>query len=169
MGLSEYQKLRQQWNQTGKPPKEKKVYSIPKKSEKKKAQEKAEREARGDDDTDLQKWFRARQKQMTGHCNECGAKTETKLYQYAIHSICHILAKREEKCPSVAYNPFNWVELCPDHHHKFDNSSWEEIEKWGIWPEIQDRLILIYPDLDPKERRHFPQSVLKEIEKRTKN
>ena len=44
-------------------------------------------------------------------------------------------------------------------HHKFDNISWEERERWACWPVIMERLIMIYPDLDPAERRFFPESV----------
>jgi hypothetical protein len=157
MGLEEIRKLKEEAGL----PKPKKKYTIPKKSAKKLAQEKKEKVDRGGEDTELQKWFKARMKHMTGHCYECGARTETSIYQYAIHSICHILAKRKTVCPSVAYHPLNWVELCPDHHAKFDSSTWEEIEKWGCWEEVRDRLIMVYPDLAEEEHRHFPESVKK--------
>lgn len=161
MGLREIQALKEN---AGKP-KVKKPYVIPKKSPKKIKQEAAEREARGDNDTELQLFFKRAMKRMTGECRECFARTETKVYQYAIFSICHILEKRPTVCPSVAYNQNNWIELCPDHHHKFDNSNWEERETWGIWPTVREKLILLYDDLDPAERRHFPESVLRYMEK----
>ncbi len=158
--MSDYLKQRQEWGKYGKPPKEKKTYTIPKKSAKKIAEEKTEREARGSDDTELQKWFKARIKySMKGVCEETGLKTETNVYQYAIMSCCHILEKRN--CPSVMYHPLNFIELIPDIHHKFDNISWEERETWSCWPIVRDRLIGILPDLDPSERRFFPESVLK--------
>jgi hypothetical protein len=137
---------------------------IAKKSAKKLLQENQEKEDRGGDDTELVKWFKARIKySMTGFCEESGLKTETKIYRYAINSCCHILEKRN--CKSVKYHPLNFVELIPDLHHKFDSSSWEEREKWACWPVIRDRLVHVYLDLAPEERRFFPQSVLDYMEK----
>lgn len=152
-----YLEDRRKWSQFGKPPKEKKVYRIPKKSEKKIKEEADEKERLGGDDSQLVKWYKGRMKQLTGRCAETGLVTETKIYQYAIMSICHLLPKR--LCPSVMYHPLNWIELNVDVHYKFDNSKWEEIEKWGCYETIRDRLIMVYPDLDPSERRHFPESV----------
>lgn len=163
MPLSEYQnklnriKLGLEPKTTGPKPKK----PIPKISPQKRAAMKQEREDRGDNDTELQKWFKARIKQLTGHCAECGLKTETKNYQYAILSVCHILAKRPAVCPSVKIHPFNFIELCPYHHDQLDKANWREIELWGCWETIRDRLVMVYPDLDPAERRFFPQSVLK--------
>lgn len=156
-----YLEKRREHIQNGRPLKEKKKYYIPKISKKRVEQLKAEKEARGDGDSDLQKWFKQRIKQLTGHCAECGAKVETKNYQYAILSVCHLLAKRDTVCPSVKIHPANWIELCPHHHDILDKSNWKEIELWGCWQEIRDRLILVYPDIDPAERRFFPESVLK--------
>lgn len=152
MGLKEIQELKANAGL----PKVKKNYVIPKKSAKKIAKEKAEKEERGGDDTELQKWYRARMKQMTGYCAECHAKTETHIYQYAIYSICHILAKRPAVCPSVATHPHNWIELCPDHHNLFDKASWKERQMMGCWHDVLKRLTKVEPDLDATERRHLP-------------
>lgn len=162
--MNDYLKKRQQLILDGRPLPEKKKYTIPKKSEKRKQKEAEEKELRGGDETYLVKWFRGRMKLMTGHCMWCGAKTETNVYRGAIFSICHILEKRDTMCPSVKTHPSNWIELCPDHHTMFDKMNWGEREKLGFWPEIVDRLIMIYPDLAQSERRHFPDSVLKIIE-----
>lgn len=114
-------------------------------------------------ETSLQKWFRDRIKySMTGYCAETGLRTETKVYQYAIMSCCHILPKR--LCKSVALHPCNFIELIPDMHTKFDSISWEERETWACWPEVKNKLVMMWPDLDPSERRHFPDSVRKYIE-----
>lgn len=143
-------------------PKRKERKPINKKSQKKIAEEKAERERLGSNDTQLVKWFKARIKySMVGRCAESGLKTEIGIYRYAIMSCCHILEKRN--CPSVMYHPLNFIELIPDLHFKWDNISWEEREKWACWPIIKERLIMIYPDLAPKERRFFPESVQREI------
>lgn len=147
----------------GKPAEPKKQYTIPKKSAKKIAEEKAEKERLGGEDSDLVKWFKARMKAMTGFCAETGLRTETKIYAYAICSICHILPKA--KCESVKYHPLNWIELEPGFHTKFDAMSWEEREELGCWPIIRDRLVMVWPDLAASEQRHFPDSVRKYMEK----
>jgi len=158
-----YLEERRKHIEAGRPLKQKKSYTIPKVSEKRKAKMKAEAEVRGDGDTEKQKFFKAAIKRMTGYCIETGLKTETKIYRYAICSICHILP--QSKCPSVAYHPCIWIELNQDFHVKFDAMSWEEREKLGCWPVIMEKLIMVYPDLAPEERRHFPTSVLNFIEK----
>lgn len=149
----------------GRPLPQKDKKPIAKKSAKRLEKEKKEAEERGDGDTELQKWYRARMKVMGTRCYECGATVEHHVYRYAINSICHILPKRKNMCPSVKTHPANWITLCPDHHDEFDKISWEEKETWGCWPIIQERLIHVYECLDQSELRHFPQSVLDYIEK----
>src|SRR5690606_8177390 len=145
MGIEDIRKLKEQAGL----PKPKKTYSIPKVSAKRKAMMEREKEERGDNDTELQKWFKARIKySMKGRCEETGLKTETGIYRYAIMSCCHILPKR--LCKSVMYHPLNFLELIPDMHHKFDNIGWEERETWGCWPVVVQRLIMVYPDLAPE-------------------
>lgn len=146
----------------GKPQVPKQKYSIPKKSARKIKEEQAMKDENGD--TELQKWYRARMKVMGDRCNLCGCKVETKIYQYAIVSICHILPKRDNCCPSVKTHPLNFITLCVDHHHQFDNITWEERETWGCWETIKERLIMMYDCLDKGELRHFPESVKKYIE-----
>ena len=156
MGIEQIRELKKQAGL----PKTPKKYTIPKKSKKKLKEEKEERKERAGDDTQLVKWYKHCQREMSGNCSECGKPTNTKVYELAIHSICHLLAKRKTVAPSVSCHPLNWIELCPDCHYKFDNSAWEDIAKWGCWPEIQDRLIQIYPAIAEDELRHFPDIVL---------
>lgn len=144
-------------------PTKKEKKPIAKKSPKKIAEEKAERERLGGGDTELIKWYKARIKMMTGFCNETGLKTETKIYKYAIASICHLLPK--STCPSVKTHPLNWIELNCDFHTKFDSMSWEEREKLGCWQIIHERLIHVWECLAPEERRFFPDNVRNFIEK----
>ena len=138
MGLNEIQKLKVDADK----PKDKKSYHIPQKSKKRLAKEKAERDARGDNDTELQKWFKGRMKYMTGFCAECGAITETKNYALAIRSICHILPKNDNGFPSVKFHPFNWIELCWGCHSTFDNFlGWEQKMGMRAWPIIEERIL----------------------------
>jgi hypothetical protein len=135
---------------------------IPKVSAKRAAENKAEKERLGGDDTDLIKFFKNAMKRMTSYCIETHLRTETKIYAYAIRSICHILSRQH--CPSVALHPYIWIELDPGLHVKFDAMSWEEREQLGCWPIIRDKLIMVYPDLAEDERRYFPESVLTYME-----
>lgn len=160
--MSDYLKKRREEKTFGKTPAPKKNYAIPKKSAKKIAQEKAEKERLGGDDTDLVKWYKARIKQMSGRCAETGLLTETKIYAYAIMSICHILPK--ENCKSVMYHPLNFIELNCDFHKKFDAMSWEEREQLGCWPIIFERLCVVANDISREEYRHLPDSVKKWME-----
>ena len=162
--MSDYLKKRQAHILADRPLPQKKSYSIAKKSVKRIEKEKQEAAVRGDGDTELQKWFKERMKHMGSTCNWCGCKVENKIYQYAIYSICHLLDKRDTKCPSVKTHPLNFIILCPDHHTMFDGLNWEDREKLGFWETVRDRLIMVYPDLAESERRHFPDSVLKFIE-----
>jgi len=160
-----YLEERRKHIEAGRPLPPKKEYKgLNKVSPKRQAKIDAEKKERGDDDTELVKWFRNRIKQLTGHCSECFARTETKVYQFAIYSVCHILEKRETLFPSVKVHPLNFIELCPDHHTDFDKATWEEREMMGCWNTVRDRLVMVYPDLAVEERRHFPESVLKFME-----
>lgn len=157
MGIEQIRKLKEE----AKLPKQPKKYTIPKKSAKKRVAEEEERAERGGEDTELQKWYKQCQKMMSGNCAECGKPIETKNFQQAVFSICHILAKRKTVAPSVATHPLNWIELCPDHHTKFDSIGWDERSTWGCWGEIRDRLVMVYENIARDERRHFPDIVLK--------
>lgn len=123
-------------------------------------------------DTELVKFFKSAMKRMTGYCTNCFLRTETQVYSAAIFSICHILDKRETMCPSVRTHPCNWIELCPSCHQEFDTppfekdkTLWDKREEMGIWETVRDKLTMVYPDLAESERRHFPESVLKFMEK----
>jgi hypothetical protein len=150
--------------QNGRPLPEKKKYYIPKVSVKRQAKLDAEKAALAGQDSFLVRWYKSHMKVMSSTCDECGLAVETRVYQYAINSICHILAKRDAVAPSVKYHPMNFITLCPYHHDILDKSNWKEIELWGAWPIIIERLVMVYPDLAIEERRFFPDSVLKFME-----
>lgn len=164
MELRRLQKLGLAEKTTGAKPKK----AIPKVSAKKAAADKAVKDENGD--TEMVRFFRSAMKRMTGHCLNCHARTETSVYSAAIFSICHILDKRDTMCPSVKDHPQNWVELCPDCHREFDTppfekdkTLWDKRENMGFWNVVVNKLAMVYPDLAPEERRHFPESVLKII------
>lgn len=141
-------------------------------SKKRAIQMAADRVERGDDDTDLQRFFKAAMKRMTGHCLNCPARTETKNYAGAIFSIAHILDKRDTMFPSVKDNLNNWVELCPDCHLEFDSTPleknktlWDKRQEMGIWPVVWKKLIATYPSILPDELHHLPTELRERIEK----
>lgn len=172
MPLSDYQKSRQAHINAGRPLAEKKVYRIPAVSKKRAAKEAAERIERGDNDTELVKFFKSAMRRMTGHCTNCPARTETKIYSAAIFSIAHILDKRGKMFPSVKDNLANWIELCPDCHQEFDTTPmeknktlWQKRESMGIWPIVFKKLLQVYPSIDKSELHHLPTELRERIEK----
>ena len=146
-----------------KPPK-----GIAKQSEKKKKEIAEGKDENGDNE--LVRFYKACMKKMTGSCMNCHGRTETKVYSAAIFSICHILDKRDTMCPSVATHPLNWVELCVDCHREFDSppmekekTLWDKRMEMGVWPIVGVKLVELYPDIEPSERRHFPESLFKYV------
>ena len=135
-------------------------------SDKKAAAIKAEKEARGGDDTELQKWYKGRQKFLTGKCARCGATYNKKELSAAIASTAHILAKRPEMFPSVATHPQNFLELPPycGCHNWFDNlASWDEIKESVLWPEIVEKFVMIEPCIDLEERHRITKELMDAI------
>jgi len=141
----------------------KKKKPLKKISDKLKAEREKNKIALNGDDTEKVKFFKRCIKQMKGRCVETGERTETGNYQYAIRSICHILSQNH--CPSVATHPCVWIELDADFHVAFDAMSWREREMLKCWPEIKQKLIMLYDSIAGDEKRHFPDFVLEEMRK----
>lgn len=159
MGLEEIRKLKESAGL----PKPKKQYSIPKMSAKKLAKEKAEKEERGDNDTELQKWYRQRQKQLVGECTRCGHKYDHKDFKQAVHATAHILPKRDAGFPSVKTHPLNWIELspwCGCHGWMDDNATWEEIiSDPKIGKIITERFSHVELCIAPEEKHRIPEAL----------
>lgn len=146
-------------------PKEKKRYTIPKKSAKKIAQEKVEiTERKISGGGELQRWFEQRRKEMTGRCANCGAPSCRDNDEYYKFSICHILPKAYVK--SIATNENNWIELCfwgtNSCHTQMDNQLLDMTEM-NCWNEIIDKFQKMYPFINQKERRRIPDILLNYI------
>jgi hypothetical protein len=145
-------------------PREKKRYTIPKKSAKKLKKEAEERKQRDGEDTELQKWYKERQKQLTGKCLRCEAGYNHRNLSYAIPAIAHVLPKRENMFPSIALHPENFIELgatCGCHHWYDNQASWEEIALSSIWPIVLEKFRIMEPYI--KERSKLPEIFLQEI------
>lgn len=161
-----YLEDRRMWSQFGKPKVEKKKYTIPKKSAKKIAEEKDEREEGTDTATD--RWFEERRKEMRGRCELCGGKSEKHNDKYYRHSIHHILEKRPTMFPSVALNENNWLEVCffgNSCHTNIHNGtiSWELLHDSAEWKIIVDKFKKIFPFIVEAERKNIHPLLLKEI------
>jgi len=161
--ITREERLRQlQLARTPKPKKEKKpIAKISKKKAKAIADEKKER---GGGDTQLQKWYKNRQAQLTGKCIRCGATYNHKHLPYAIAATAHILAKRENMFPSVSLHKDNFLELgsfCGCHNWYDNMASWEEIALDIIWPLVLERFRLFEPYIT--ERTRIPEVLAQEI------
>ena len=158
MGLDEIRRLKSE----PKLPKQKKP--IPKMSAKKLAAKKAEKELRGDNDTELVKWHKMVLKYSDGECMRCGAKYDKKDFATAIRGNCHILPKRDNMFPSVAYHPLNvWYASpwCGCHNWYDLYATWEEIlndPKIGEF--VKMRFQSIEPNIIPEERHRIPEVLL---------
>lgn len=115
------------------------------------------------DYAELDRWFKDRQKKMTGRCLHCNGKTEayTKLFKC---SIAHILPKAYFK--SVATHPDNWIELCfygKSCHTNFDNHI-IDIMELNCFDIVIERFVRMYPFIAPEEKRRIPDVLLQYVE-----
>lgn len=102
------------------------------------------------EDSMLELWFKARRREMTGVCIECGKSTNRNNDRYYRWSICHIVPKG--LVPSAKVHPDNWVELCQDHHNEFD-STFEKASKMKCFQEIKNKFKLFKDIIPPEEAR----------------
>lgn len=166
MGLEEIRKLKENANV----PKEKKVYRIPKKSAKKIAQEKADKEAwvvGGSPEREKEKWFQARRKEMTGTC-QCGCGTKSSKHEddHFRSSAAHIFPQR--LFPTIQFHPLNWVErnFWEGHHSNMDNRSMELWPNFADWDDIKEKFHILSPLLTEKERaKKFFRNLTELVEK----
>lgn len=104
---------------------------------------------------ELDRWFKERQKEMTGRCMNCGGKTEAHTKSYKC-SIAHILPKAYFK--SIATNENNWLELCfygNSCHTNYDNKMLDLIEM-NCFDTIMQKFTKIYPHIAADEKRRIP-------------
>lgn len=134
-------------------PKPKKAYQIPKKSKKKIAQEAAEKELRGDNDTLKEQWFKARRKELTGTCQcGCGKPSQKNDDTFFRGSCCHVFPKKDFE--SVMYHPLNCVEraMYGGCHDNMDNQGLDKWPAMADWEDIKERFYALAPLLTDEER-----------------
>lgn len=165
--MNDYLKKRQEHINAGRPLAQKKSYSIPKKSEKRIAKEKEQRESGGDNALDL--WFDARRKEMKGVCVLCGGKSEKHNDATYRRSIHHLFDKKPSLYPSVATNPDNWLEVCHFGNSCHDNIhnrtiTWELLHDSAEWSIIVSKFKKIFPFMAEGERKNIHPLLLKELD-----
>lgn len=134
-------------------PKAPKKYQIPKISKKRALKMAEEKKLRGDDDTLMEQWFKARRKELTGTCQcGCGKPSQKKDDTFFRGSCCHIFPKANFE--SIMYHPLNCVERAMfwGCHHNMDNNG---LEKWPLmadWEDIKERFHILAPLLTDQER-----------------
>lgn len=141
---------------------------IAKKSKKKIRQESEERAvSKKTGGGEVDRWFQARRKEMTGRCLHCGEKTTKHQDKWYRASIAHILPKRLFK--SVATHPLNWIELCfwsNNCHAQFDDFKLD-ITELNCYDLVIERFIAIYPGITQNERRFIPDALLQYVKNET--
>tara|TARA_R110000868_G_scaffold177772_2_gene416811 strand:+ start:2850 stop:3332 length:483 start_codon:yes stop_codon:yes gene_type:complete len=156
-----YLEQRRKFIEDGRPLKEKKKYSIPKKSAKRIEKEKSSSVVK--EKENLEMWFKDIQmKHFTefgGSCMECGSHIPLK---YARHSTAHLLPKKLFK--SVACHPLNFLVLgagCGCH------ALTDRVDKFvgmKIWPEAAKRLKTIIPLLPFDELKYLSGQLMTALE-----
>jgi hypothetical protein len=175
-----YLEERRKYIEAGRPLKEKKVYTIPKKSEKRIAKEKAEEQKtvivkpkkkgwfdieeaeRGitithvsnpKGNAELQRWFEDRRKELVGTCQcGCGNKSQKKDDTFFKGSCCHIFPKRKFK--SVMLHPLNYVEraMFGGCHSIMDDTSMDRWVNFADWEDIKAKFHVLSPLLTQEEK-----------------
>lgn len=137
---------------------------IPKKSAKKLAQEKKEREERGDEGTTLEQWYAEIMKREKAVCWETGELIDKKDEKGWHGSIAHILPKKI--FPSVATHPLNYLilKMWGGTHGQYD-SSWKKAQKMKVWKIAIERFLQFEKDIDSNERKYIPDCFLIELAK----
>lgn len=143
-------------------PKPKKIYTIPKKSKKKLIQEGIEKEQKGSEPSDLEKWYTNIMQHETPVCWETGDKIDIRDKTGWHGSIAHVLPK--ELFPSVKTHPMNYMilKMWGGTHGQYD-SSWENASKMKVWKYACEIFNVLYPLLTPEEKRKLPDIIIQEI------
>jgi hypothetical protein len=119
-----------------------------------------ERAKNGESEKSL--WYKARRYEMIGVCMEkdCGKSTNKDNNKYFSWSVCHIVPK--SLVPSVAFHSGNWIELCQEHHAKFD-STFGNASRMNCF-DIAKRKFQLFKQLIPfDELRKINPNLLSEI------
>lgn len=137
---------------------------IARKSEKKLAEEKMAKEAIGEEDTQKEKWFKARRKEMVGTCQcGCGQKSQKDDEMYFRHSAAHIFPQRLFE--SIQYHKLNWVErrFWGGCHSVMDDTSMDRWPNMADWEDIKEKFYQLIEFITPEEKATKFYSKLNEL------
>lgn len=151
----------------GKLPKEaiaKKKKPLKKVSDKRIAENKAIKEAGGDNEMDL--FFKSLRPKMKGRCLFCNGRTNRDNEDTFHFCLAHLLPKAIFK--SVSTHPDNIIELCfygESCHTNFDNGqiTWDFIKDSAEWLFIKEKLLNVLPIVAMEERKHKLYSKLNDL------
>jgi hypothetical protein len=122
-------------------------------SDKKRAEDTEAKEARGGEDTQKEKWFLARRKEMVSVCQcGCGQPSQKKDDMYFRHSAAHIFPKAIFE--SVMYHKLNWVErrFWGGCHTRMDEQGMDKWPNMADWEDIKEKFHQLAPLLTDQER-----------------
>lgn len=133
---------------------------IKKISPRKQAELEAAKDARGEGDSDKERWFKRRRIEMSGCCQcGCGEPSSKNDDVNFRSSICHIFPQR--LFPSVQLHHLNWVErkhwatgkssAC---HTNMDNKSMDLWPNFADWDDIKEKFKQLDPIITPEEKKH---------------
>lgn len=111
----------------------------------------------------LDKWFKEQRLLMTGNCMHCGSPTTKYDNFFYKFSIAHIFPKAYFK--SIRTHPKNALELCfwgNSCHTNYDNGILT-IEKMNCYDTIKERIIALFPHIDPCEHWRIPDNFMQII------
>lgn len=126
---------------------------IKKVSDKRALENKQSKEAGGEDDTQKEKWFKARRKEMVGICAcGCGQKSQKDDDMYFRHSAAHIFPQR--LFPSIQYHRLNWVErrFWGGCHSVMDDTSMNRWPNMADFDDIKEKFYQLAELLTPEEK-----------------
>ena len=162
--MSSYLEQRRAHIEADRPLKSKEKKPIAKVSEKRKKKLEEEKAARGEDDTIIEKWFKARRRELVGVC-QCGCARKSSKHEddHFRASIAHIFPKAIFE--SVKYHPLNWVErnFWKGCHSNMDNRSLDKWPMFADWEDIKERFHTLAPLLTDEERSHKFYSHLEKL------
>lgn len=108
---------------------------------------------RGEKDTDKERWFKARRREMVGVC-QCGCARKSSKHEdeHFRASCCHIFPKAIFE--SVAYNPLNFVErnFWDGCHSNMDNRGLDRWPMFADWDDIKAKFHELAQLLTDEER-----------------
>lgn len=126
---------------------------IRKVSVKKAKQEREEKKLQGDEDSNLQKWFKARRREMVGTCQcGCAMPSQKNDEMYFRHSAAHIFPKAT--FISIMYHPLNFVErrFWGGCHTNMDERGLDLWPNMADWEDIKEKFHELAPLLTEEER-----------------